>query len=211
MSLDATLRYAAERNGIQQDFWDVFGHHHITGPETNRAILTALGFDCSSEEALVGSVAQREEAERSRPLPPVLVIGEDDPLRIPGNFDMEIVTEKGEKHQVHIKNGVADPAVNLPLGYHEARAGNCAMRLIVTPNCAHPPEPGKHAGLGVTLYGLRSERNWGCGDFRDLRDLIDWAVSLLQRGFHRAESAACDSQPAAVQHQSLSAEQHLLP
>jgi 4-alpha-glucanotransferase len=183
VSLDAALRYAAERNGIQQDFWDVFGNRHITEPETNRAILTALGFDCSSEESLLASVAQREEAERSRPLPPVLVIGENDPLRIPGNFDMEIVTEEGEKHQVHIKNGVADPAVKLPLGYHEARAGNCAMRLIVTPHSAHLPEPGKHAGLGVSLYGLRSRRNWGCGDFRDLADLIDWAVITLHVDF----------------------------
>ena len=57
------------------------------------------------------------------------------------------------------------------------------MRLIVTPDCAHSPEPGKHAGLGITLYGLRSDRNWGVGDFRDLRDLIDWAVPTLQVDF----------------------------
>lgn len=189
MSLDAALRYAAERNGIQQDFWDVFGHRHFTEPETNRAILTAIGFDCTSEESLVASLALREEAERSRPLPPVLVIGQNDPLRIhsnvekPGNFDMEIVTEEGEKYQVHVKNGVADPALKLPLGYHEARAGDCVMRLIVAPDCAHLPEPGKHAGLGVTLYGLRSRRNWGCGDFRDLSDLIDWAVIALHVDF----------------------------
>src|SRR6202035_2446258 len=35
------------------------------------------------------------------------------------------------------------------------------------------------AGFGITLYGLRSDRNWGCGDFRDLRDLIDWSVQAL--------------------------------
>ena len=57
------------------------------------------------------------------------------------------------------------------------------MRLIVTPDRAHSPEPGKHAGLGITLYGLRSDRNWGVGDFRDLRDLIDWAVPALHVDF----------------------------
>ncbi len=73
------------------------------------------------------------------------------------------------------------------------------------------PHPAKHAGLGITLYGLRSDRNWGVGDFRDLRDLIDWAVPDAARGFHRAQSAARHPQSPPVQHQPLSAEQHLLP
>ncbi len=183
MPLDDALRYAAERNGVQQDFWDIFGHRHFTEPETNRAILTALGLDCSSEDSLRAALAAREEQEQARLLPPVLVIGENAPLRIPGNFDLEIVTEQGAKHRVRIENGVASPGLQLPLGYHEARAGGCAMRLLVTPDCAHRPAPGKHAGLGVTLYGLRSSRNWGCGDFRDLADLIDWAVPALRIDF----------------------------
>ncbi len=188
MPLDDALRYAAERNGVQQDFWDIFGHRHFTAPETNRAILTALGFDCASEETLHASLAQRDEAENRRLLPPVLVVSENEPLRIPGNFDLEIRTEQGGHHCVHIENGVGPPDLKLPLGYHEAsvaRSGapHCMMRLIVTPDRAHAPASGKHAGLGITLYGLRSDRNWGVGDFRDLRDLIDWAVPMLHVDF----------------------------
>jgi 4-alpha-glucanotransferase len=191
--LDDALRYAAERNGVQQDFWDIFGHQHFTRPETNRAILTALGFDCVSEESLRVSLAARDGVEHSRPLPPVLVVSENAELRIPSNtagtFDLEIVTEQGDRHFVHLENGTirengtSRPELRLPLGYHEARAGNHTMRLIVTPDRAHSPAPGKHAGLGITLYGLRSDRNWGVGDFRDLKDLIDWAVPTLHVDF----------------------------
>ncbi len=183
MPLDDALRYAAERNGVQQDYWDIFGRRHFTEPGTNRAILTALGFDCTSEDSLRASLAAREAAEQARPLPQVMVVGEHEPLRLTGNLDLEIVTEQGETYRARIEDGVANPALKLPLGYHEARAGGCVMRLIVAPDRALLPAPGKHAGLGITLYGLRSRRNWGCGDFRDLTDLIDWAAATLHVDF----------------------------
>ena len=74
--------------------------------------------------------------------------------------------------------------VLLAAGYYTVTAGNEEMRLIVAPERAHGPDPSKkYAGLGVMLYGLCSARNWGCGDFRDLRDLIDWAVPTLGTSF----------------------------
>lgn len=73
----------------------------------------------------------------------------------------------------------------VPLGYHRMRIHSqsgepAAMcHLIVCPDHAYIPEAlakgAKTAGFNVTLYGLRSEQNWGCGDFTDLRTLIDWA------------------------------------
>lgn len=58
-------------------------------------------------------------------------------------------------------------------------------RVIVAPDrCYLPPEleAGRTWGLAVNLYALRSSRNWGVGDFTDLRDLLD-AVSGLGGGF----------------------------
>ena len=71
-----------------------------------------------------------------------------------------------------------------PLGYHTLQvtlnsgaAHECY--LIVCPDRAYQPERlaggGKLAGFNVALYGLRSDRNWGCGDFTDLTALISWA------------------------------------
>jgi len=67
------------------------------------------------------------------------------------------------------------------LGYHhlriywmkspeqEAFEDSC---LIVCPRRARVVE-GRMAGVGLSLYGLRSSRNWGCGDITDLRAAID--------------------------------------
>jgi len=77
----------------------------------------------------------------------------------------------------------------LSLGYHrlELRArqqqgglGQAVSQLIVAPQRAYLPpelrEGGKLAGLTVALYGLRSARNWGVGDFTDLERLVQWAA-----------------------------------
>jgi (1->4)-alpha-D-glucan 1-alpha-D-glucosylmutase len=81
----------------------------------------------------------------------------------------------------------------LPLGYHrfvvqprdDAAAarmsmGAAATSLIITPpRCYLPPalrENGRTWGAAAQLYGIRSTRNWGIGDYTDLAVLVDqWA------------------------------------
>ena len=56
-----------------------------------------------------------------------------------------------------------------------------STRLIVTPDSCYMPEQlqaGKTWGIALNLYALRSEQNWGIGDFGDLRSLITWASRL---------------------------------
>jgi (1->4)-alpha-D-glucan 1-alpha-D-glucosylmutase len=70
--------------------------------------------------------------------------------------------------------------LELPPGYHrlEVRAGDvvAAGCLAVAPAaCYRPPalaEGRRSFGFAAQLYGLRSERNWGIGDFTDLADLV---------------------------------------
>jgi len=78
-----------------------------------------------------------------------------------------------------------------PLGYHTLHvvAGGArvvlrrAVALIVCPDRAYeaPRAEGgaRAAGLGVALYGVRSRRNTGIGDFGDLRRLTRWATRAL--------------------------------
>jgi 4-alpha-glucanotransferase len=77
------------------------------------------------------------------------------------------------------------------LGYHQIQV-DCGTKkasaaLISAPARAWQPEMlsgnGKMAGFGVALYGLRSARNWGVGDFTDLRRICSWAARELGVSF----------------------------
>ena len=71
----------------------------------------------------------------------------------------------------------------LPFGYHRFRlsgpaaAENSYVSLIIAPErCYLPPAlagGGRVWGPAVQLYALRSERNWGMGDFTDLRTVVE--------------------------------------
>ena len=89
-------------------------------------------------------------------------------------------------------------AVDLPPGYHEFEAkiaggatDHCLL-IVSPPKCFEPAAiaAGRRLwGVAVQLYTLRSDSNWGIGDFRDLEMLIRWMASC-GAGFHRCESPA---------------------
>jgi len=83
-----------------------------------------------------------------------------------------------------VQRDLALPA-DLPLGYHQLsidleRSGRAACPLIVTPDRCHEPADlargAKLWGVAVQLYALRSEHNWGIGDFTDLAELLRLAA-----------------------------------
>jgi len=76
----------------------------------------------------------------------------------------------------------------VPYGYHELRGAlegdperGTSMQWIAGPDeCWQAPGvPERMAGLAITLYGLRSDRNWGVGDFTDLGAVCEWAAREL--------------------------------
>jgi 4-alpha-glucanotransferase len=79
----------------------------------------------------------------------------------------------------------------LPLGYHDISvklgAATACTRYIVTPDRAwtdpYLGRGGRAAGIAVSLYGVRSARNWGCGDFSDLLEIVDWVADELRGSF----------------------------
>ena len=84
----------------------------------------------------------------------------------------------------------ADKAGAMCYGYHRITVTvggvTASARLIVCPERTYSPEwlaTGRAAGLTISLYGVRSNRNWGCGDFTDLENLIDWVANDVGVGF----------------------------
>jgi 4-alpha-glucanotransferase len=74
----------------------------------------------------------------------------------------------------------------LPHGYHQlsvaARGHDDArgsLQLIVAPaRCYGAARGSRLWGLTAQLYGVRSQRNWGMGDFTDLADLTERAAAM---------------------------------
>lgn len=80
----------------------------------------------------------------------------------------------------------------LPLGIHRFSLSVALqdirweqeITVILCPDRAYLPpvlaEGGKRAGLIAAVHGLRSARNWGIGDFSDLKKLAGWAADRLR-------------------------------
>lgn len=81
-----------------------------------------------------------------------------------------------------------------PLGYfrlsvrvklHSERTVEGQALLLVAPRkCYLPSLPKRAWGISLQLYGLRSHRNWGIGDFRDLEEIMKvagtrWGVATI--------------------------------
>jgi len=191
-SYEQALASAAEQCGIEPEFWDIFGHHHITSDRTKSAIIAALGIPTETKEGIEQEL-HRMEAERESALVEScrVVSVHQQPVRIPVrskalSVAVVITREEGTRDAFQAEmnqHGEIELPAGLPLGYHQMRVSagerTSVMQLIVTPDRAFLPRfletGGRSAGLAVTLYGVRSERNWGCGDFRDLRVLCEWA------------------------------------
>jgi len=209
-SFEAVAR-AASLAQLEPGYWDVWGEYHQTQPGVREAILRSLGFatDESVESRLwqtwsrlTPPVVVVGEKDATFPLmTPSESAGvavqldihwengghESYACETGGLPVVETVELRGRKFEKRL----ASLPARLPLGYHELRAtggsGSAVTRLIVGPDRAWLPPAvasgGRAAGVAVSLYGLRSKRNWGCGDFSDLERVVDWVADDLGAAF----------------------------
>ena len=198
------LRQAASLWGIEAEYWDIWGKHHIVDNEVIVSILTTLGVGCATVEELARAIEGRLLESWHRLAPATVVVFEDQ-VRVPvcvrpeRDLSLEVVLrlESGvvEASAVPVAGLEVEATAEIrgvvyarkwlelkaPQGYHRLELGAaCVVNLVVCPRRAYMP-PGlrdakKSAGLALSLYGLRSKRNWGCGDFTDLERVVEWGA-----------------------------------
>jgi 4-alpha-glucanotransferase len=189
------LRRLADIVGIATRHVDALGVVHEPGEEVLARLIAAFGLPSDPKEA-ADALA---EADRALPfgLAPVHIVAQEAPAVLP--LRAPAGTHRAEWHcrledggQLAGRCEGADLVLptGLPLGYHvlsvtgtgSAAGTQAEIDLVVAPDACHLPdglqEGARSWGLTAQLYGLRSGRDWGMGDFGDLARLCEAAGKL---------------------------------
>ncbi|HEV7255875.1 MAG TPA: 4-alpha-glucanotransferase [Mesorhizobium sp.] len=198
------LAELAQVRGIEPGFRDARGEDKRTAPETQRRLLAAMGLQPTTEEEIQALLA-REEQTDAVALPSVIVAPlkknrcvVELPSSVQGeSLEWHLVLEDGSQRSGTSvvkrarpagKGAAPQPRIELgdvPFGYHRLHLPSLdvSTTLIVTPGACWLPEGFSEGaglwGLSVQLYLLRSDQNWGIGDFADLRELV---VAVARHG-----------------------------
>ena len=162
----------AKTLGIQTEFIDGQGHRHVTDAAALKIILDALPVRAPHRflgEAVVVRSGQPARTELGH--------AATFPLRWKIVAGLKVIAQ-GETSD----RSIAWPA-DLPVGsyrLHLTDASSLSEKapLIVAPRTAFAGDFDRCWLLAVQLYGVRSARNWGIGDFTDLQALIELAAQL---------------------------------
>ncbi|MBU9852896.1 4-alpha-glucanotransferase [Rahnella aceris] len=170
---DKQLAEAARRAGIVDSFINMTDDVETVSDDTRVALLAAMGRDPADVPEIT-------------PVPPVKVFTQGKKVLLTpegsGAFQWQLTQENGSQTQGEILTGnVLNLGAALPAGYHQLTLSQndnvWPCRIIVAPPRCYEPEAllagEKLWGATVQLYTLRSENNWGAGDFGDLKKMVE--------------------------------------
>ena len=162
----------AKELGIQTEFIDALGNRRVTDEAALKIIIGALPVRVPHRflgEAVV--------IRSGRPARTELKQAATFPLRWKIVADLKVIAQGETRGPV-----IAWPA-DLPEGSYRLKLTDASgfsedVPLIVAPPKAFGGDFDRCWLLAVQLYGVRSARNWGIGDFGDLEGLIELAHGL---------------------------------
>jgi 4-alpha-glucanotransferase len=158
--------------GIQTQFIDGQGHPHMTDPAALEIILDALPVRAPHrllERPVVVRAGQPSRTELGEAV--------TFPLRWKIVADLKVIAQGETGDRV-----ISWPS-DLTVGSYRLQLTDASLLsdelpFIVAPQEAFGGDFDRCWILAVQLYGVRSSRNWGMGDFTDLEGLIELAASL---------------------------------
>ncbi len=158
--------------GIQTEFVDGQGHRHVTDAVALRIILDALpqrpAYRFLHEAVVIRSgLPSRTELNQAATFP----------LHWKIVTDLKVIAA-GETGDRTIVWPADLPEGSYRLHLTDASSFTEEAPLIVAPPRAYRGDFERGWLLAVQLYGVRSSRNWGIGDFTDLEALIELAGDL---------------------------------
>ncbi len=202
MDNDALLDLLVQRYGIQPGYHDIWGHYNRLSTTSRHRLLAALGLPVDDELALCDALDAHQQRDWLTPAPPVAVVPQHaiqivlslPETAIDGDLHWQLCEESGTQHHDRVPiaqlEHLAQRHINghtyqrlrltlpdLPCGYHKLQVAEAQTSLIVVPDRCQPLPTGRHWGLAVQLYAVRSERNWGIGDFADLQQIVTVAAA----------------------------------
>lgn len=181
MSEHHDLSALAELCGILPHFYDLHGHERPTSMETQRALLAANGVDVSDDAAIHHSLNRIRHDLHDRWFPDEIIINSGEAA--PQNFGLGATWElRLEGDTAIYAQGAPGDHITLPplpSGIYELTASASGRTEITTVIVAPKHLPlvqeltglDRIWGLNMALYGARSDRNTGLGDFQDLADV----------------------------------------
>ncbi|HBV40297.1 MAG TPA: 4-alpha-glucanotransferase [Erwinia sp.] len=160
---------AAAAAGIAASYINAKGEREEISPDIRQRLLAAM----STDRRKPGPIPSCKVFPRKREM--ALEVGGK------GSYQWQLTSEKGREYQGEVNAG---EAITLPsslaYGYHDLslRQGKKSWpcRIIIAPKRCYEPEPlrqGKKLwGACVQLYTVKTEQNWGIGDFSDLKQML---------------------------------------
>ena len=175
------IREQAALRGIETEYIDSAGQRRIVGVPTIARLIEAIPVEANWERQIFPSVVVVRRGQMAR-------IG---PLRPwQGRARWELAadgsTHRSERPTPHIvlPRGLPVGTFDLRIDFLPPRRQSETITLLVAPDRAYQgdDESARMWALAVQLYGVRSRRNWGHGDFTDLANLVDLAAELGAAG-----------------------------
>ncbi|WP_295986131.1 malto-oligosyltrehalose synthase [uncultured Variovorax sp.] len=196
------LKRLCEHHGIATGYFDAFGIRREASAGSLMALLAEFGLRLGRVADAGPALDAARRESRAHALPPVLVVQAPTNawqlhLRLPASIhrarwqlhDERGTVVEGESDVSQEETAQGERSLHIPVeleaGYHRLRVEGVPGETLVlaTPGrCYRPPavqDGGRVWGVAVQLYGLRSPRNWGIGDFGDLEEL---AVQVAGQG-----------------------------